>query len=110
MVVRLSVPVIEAACAQRKASSGAKEQSPRRNHLHIAQKGGHVPTVDHGVNASRAAFSLGGAAVYAAFFEGGMGYRNDNTSEVATGEERVCDEPARDFVAFLIFSLFTIIQ
>ena len=63
------------------------DQSPRRNHLHIAQKGGHVPTVDHGVNASRAAFSLGGAAVYAAFFEGGMGYRNDNTSEVATGDE-----------------------
>ena len=63
------------------------DQSPRRNHLHIAQKGGHVPTVDHGVNASRAAFSLGGAAVYAAYFEGGMGYRNDNTSGVAVGRE-----------------------
>ena len=63
------------------------DQSPRRNHLHIAQKGGHVPTVDHGVNASRAAFSLGGAAVYAAYFEGGMGYRNDNTAGVATDVE-----------------------
>ena len=63
------------------------DQSPRRNHLHIAQKGGHVPTVDNGVNASRAAFSLGGAAVYAAYFEGGMGYRNDNTSGVAVGRE-----------------------
>ena len=63
------------------------DQSPRRNHLHIAQKGGHVPTVDHGVNASRAAFTLGGAAVYAAYFEGGMGFRTNTTTGIPTGDE-----------------------
>ena len=31
--------------------------------------------------------TLNGAKVYAAFFEGGMGYRNDNTSGVAVGDE-----------------------
>ena len=29
----------------------------------------------------------GGSKVYAAYFEGGMGYRNDNTSGVAVGDE-----------------------
>ncbi len=31
--------------------------------------------------------SLGGASVYGAYFEGGQGYRNDNTTGVATGND-----------------------
>lgn len=62
------------------------DQSPRGNHLDVAPKGGHVPFPDRAVNASQAPFTLGGRRVYAARFDGGMGYRNDNTSGVATGD------------------------
>lgn len=63
------------------------DQSPQGNHLDIAPAGGHVPRADRGVNASRAAVSIGGSPVFAAYFEGGQGYRIDNTSGVATGNE-----------------------
>ena len=62
------------------------DQSPQGNHLTVAPKGGNVPHPDGGVNASEAPFTLGGRHVYAARFNGGMGYRNDNTSGVATGD------------------------
>ena len=63
------------------------DQSPHGNHLDIAPAGGHVPHSDRGVNASRAPLSLGGSPIFAAYFEGGQGYRIDNTSGVATGNE-----------------------
>ena len=68
------------------------DQSPRGNDLAPAPAGGHVPHADRAVNASRAPHSVGGLPVYAAYFEGGMGYRIDNTSGVATGneEETLC--------------------
>jgi len=46
-----------------------------------------VPRPDLPVNASRLRTTLNGQSVYAAYFEGGMGYRNDTTSGVATGND-----------------------
>ena len=42
---------------------------------------------DKPVNATRGPVTVGGDLVYGAVFEGGMGYRVDNTSGVATGNE-----------------------
>ena len=42
---------------------------------------------DRGVVADRFRSTLAGAAVYGAVFEGGEGYRNDNTSGLPVGEE-----------------------
>eukprot|EP00040_Diaphanoeca_grandis_P018700 m.98351 g.98351 ORF g.98351 m.98351 type:complete len:499 (-) comp27056_c0_seq1:164-1660(-) len=56
------------------------DQSPRGNHLDIFGK-------DTGVNASRDKHMVGGHAVYSAYFEPGMGYRNDNTSGIVTGQQ-----------------------
>lgn len=61
------------------------DQSSRKNHFGVAPAGGHVPTPDKPVNASRLPVTVGGHAVYGAYFEGGQGYRNDTTSGVATG-------------------------
>ena len=63
------------------------DQSPRGNHLDLAPPGGASRTGDNGVNASRAPETLNGAKVYAAYFEGDMGYRIENTSGVATGND-----------------------
>ena len=64
------------------------DQSPWGNHLFIGiagSSGGGLPDV--GVNASRQPLTLGGRAVYGAFFEGKMGYRTANATGVATGDE-----------------------
>jgi non-reducing end alpha-L-arabinofuranosidase len=53
--------------------------------MDIAPPGGAAPRTDNPVNATRFPTTLGGAPVYAAYFEGGQGYRIDNTSGVATG-------------------------
>ena len=63
------------------------DQSPRGNDLVTAPGGSHTPTPDVGVNASKARVVVGGHMAYGAYFEGGMGYRNDNTSGVAVGDE-----------------------
>ena len=65
------------------------DQSPRANHLDVAPGGGEVPTPDFGADATKARLAVGGGqhAVYAAFFGGGNGYRNDNTTGVAVGDE-----------------------
>ncbi len=71
------------------------DQSPRGNHLTVAPaRHGYV---DLEVNATREPLSLGGRRVYGALFEQaplagapkevGVGYRRDNTSGVATGDE-----------------------
>ena len=57
------------------------------NHLDIAPPGGAAPHWDKGVNATKERLMLNGKAVYAAFFEGDMGYRNDDTNGVAVGDE-----------------------
>lgn len=62
------------------------DQSPHANHLDVGPPGGEVEHGDKPVNASRHMISIGGHIVYGAYFEGGMGYRNDKTSGIATGE------------------------
>ena len=52
----------------------------------FAAPGAHRAT-DAGCNASKAPTTIGGKAVYSAYFEGGMGYRNDKTTGIATGDE-----------------------
>jgi hypothetical protein len=61
------------------------DQTGLANHLDVAPGGGARPLPDAPVNATRLAVTLGGARVYAAFFEGKMGYRIDNTTGVARG-------------------------
>eukprot|EP00164_Ancoracysta_twista_P008276 GFYU01011914.1.p1 GENE.GFYU01011914.1~~GFYU01011914.1.p1 ORF type:complete len:410 (-),score=82.71 GFYU01011914.1:12-1241(-) len=63
------------------------DQSPRGNHLDTAPGGGAAPKPCIGVNASKHKLSVGGHVVYGAYFEPGMGYRRDETSGVATGDE-----------------------
>ena len=63
------------------------DQSPHSNHLGIAPPGGAHGSKDSPVNATAERLSVGGHPVYSAYFEGGMGYRNDTTSGVAVGDE-----------------------
>ena len=62
------------------------DQSGRGNHLTPAPGGGAISTADKPVTANRSKLTVGGHSVYAAYFEGGMGYRNDATSGIATGD------------------------
>eukprot|EP01084_Bolivina_argentea_P020419 37968_1 len=63
------------------------DQSSQKNHLDIGPAGGAVHHQDKPVNASRQPLTVGGNKVYAAYFEGGMGYRIDHTQGVATGND-----------------------
>ena len=63
------------------------DQSPMANHLTLGPAGSGIPEPDTGVNASKQPVLLGGSKVYAAVFEGGMGYRNDNTTGIAVDDE-----------------------
>lgn len=66
------------------------DQSPRGNHLDTAPAGGACrPSGGAGlkpVNATREKVTIGGHTVYGAYFEGGQGYRNNQTDGVAIGE------------------------
>lgn len=63
------------------------DQSAFENHLDIAPPGGEVPRPDLPVNASQLPLTVNGHAVYGAYFQRGMGYRIDNTTAVATGNQ-----------------------
>lgn len=63
------------------------DQSPKMNHLDIAPPGGAHRAEDAPVNATAEALTVGGHKVYAAYFEGGMGYRIDKGNGIATGNE-----------------------
>lgn len=63
------------------------DQSPEGNHLSIAPPGGNYHQEDIPCNATRDKLMVGGHAVYSAYFEGHMGYRRDNTSGIAVGDE-----------------------
>ena len=63
------------------------DQSPFGNHLDIGPAGGTVRTPDNPVRADGYPVTVAQHAVYGAYFEGGMGYRRDNTSGVAVGDE-----------------------
>merc|ERR1711988_597369 len=60
-------------------------QSPNANHLDIEGGGSGDRSSDKGVNAERAPVIVGGHKVYAAAFEGGMGYRNNKPRGTAIG-------------------------
>ena len=57
------------------------------NHLDIAPPGGAHRATDAPVNATKDPLSISGHGVYSAYFEGGMGYRRDATTGIATGDE-----------------------
>jgi len=61
------------------------DQSPSKNHLDPGPAGGAVHKGDKPVVANRHKMSVGGKPVYGAYFEGGMGYRVDRTTGIATG-------------------------
>ena len=63
------------------------DQSPNGNDLELAPPGGAAHHKDKGVNASAAPSTLNGHKVYGARFTGGMGYRRENTTNIATGDE-----------------------
>jgi len=63
------------------------DQSPMGNHLDVAPGGGAAHNPDKPVNAASAPITVSGHTAYGARFEGGMGYRNDNTTGVAIGDD-----------------------
>ena len=63
------------------------DQSPNQNHLDIGPPGGAHPAKDTPANATADGLTVGGHQVYSAYFEGGMGYRLDNTTGIAKGDE-----------------------
>ncbi|KAH8083466.1 alpha-L-arabinofuranosidase [Aureococcus anophagefferens] len=87
--------VVDAFCDRDCTITKIYDQSPMRNDLSIApaRRGFR----DLGVNATRRATTVGGRTVYAAVFEQeplattpkevGVGYRNDNTTGIATGDD-----------------------
>ena len=87
--------VVDAFCDRDCTITKIYDQSPMRNDLSIApaRRGFR----DLGVNATRRATTVGGRKVYAAVFEQeplattpkevGVGYRNDTTTGVATGDD-----------------------
>jgi hypothetical protein len=62
------------------------DQSPKGNHLRSAPGGGAVPTADKDANATALKLNVGGHTVYGVHVTPGVGYRNDTTSGVATGD------------------------
>jgi hypothetical protein len=63
------------------------DQSSEANHLSIAPAGGAHRQPDVPTNATVDPLLVGGYNVFSAYFEGGMGYRNDKTTGVAVGDE-----------------------
>ncbi len=64
------------------------DQSSRGNHLTPAPGGSGIHTPSDPVNAAKLKLSVGGHSVYAAYFEGKMGYRNNSTTTgLAKGED-----------------------
>ena len=63
------------------------DQSEMQNHLDIAPPGGAHRAMDAPTNATADPLKVGGNAVYSAYFEGGMGYRIDNTTGIAVDDE-----------------------
>ena len=62
------------------------DQSSKKNHLDTPPAAsGRNP--DKGVNAEKENISINGNSVYGAYFEGGMGFRNDNANGIAINDE-----------------------
>jgi non-reducing end alpha-L-arabinofuranosidase len=62
------------------------DQSPKGNNLTVAPLG-QRGTADVEANATALTLKVGGHAVYAVYVNAGVGYRNDKTSGVATGDQ-----------------------
>jgi non-reducing end alpha-L-arabinofuranosidase len=63
------------------------DQSPRGNNLTSAPAGEHKNTPDDEASATALKLTVGGHAVYAVVVNPGIGYRDDATSGIATGDE-----------------------
>ena len=63
------------------------DQTPLGNHLDVAPQHVGRNGTDMPVNATKDRLHVGGAPVYSAYFEPGMGYRNDATNGVPVGDE-----------------------
>ena len=63
------------------------DQSGNGNDLTQAPAGGAAPGPDNLADASAAAVQLNGKTVYGVYVAPGTGYRNDNTKNIATGDE-----------------------
>ena len=59
------------------------DQSKKLNHLTSCKSS----RCSKQVNATKDKLTVGGHSVYSAYFEGEMGYRNDKTTGIATGDE-----------------------
>jgi len=62
------------------------DQSGRGNNLTPAPAGGYVHTPDSPANATAAPITIGGQKAYGVFTTTGIGYRDDSTNGVATGD------------------------
>jgi len=63
------------------------DQSPRANNLTSAPGGGAKPAPDNEASATGLKLTVGGHPVYAVTISTGMGYRNNETQGVATGDQ-----------------------
>lgn len=63
------------------------DQTQRNNTLDIAPPGGHVHTGDQPLNATALPVTIGGVPVWGALFGPGVGYRIENTSGIAKGND-----------------------
>ena len=63
------------------------DQSPQGNHLTVAPAGGYIKTPDREVTADRYKLTVGDHTVYGAYFDTGMGYRNNGAQGTATGDQ-----------------------
>jgi hypothetical protein len=63
------------------------DQSPKGNHLRSAPPGGNKNTPGNDANATALKVTIGGHEAYAVHIPAGVGYRNDTTSGIATGDE-----------------------
>jgi hypothetical protein len=63
------------------------DQSGNGNHMLPATPAINNPAYDNPVNATRHSITVGGHRVFGMFFESGMGYRAQNTTAVARGND-----------------------
>jgi hypothetical protein len=63
------------------------DQSPKANHLTPAPAGGAGKTPDDPADAKALKVMVGGHAVYGVHIPAGVGYRNNRTSGIATGDQ-----------------------
>jgi hypothetical protein len=63
------------------------DQSSKGNHLRSAPAGGAKSTPDSEATATALELTVGGHTVYGVHIPAGVGYRNDTTSGIATGDE-----------------------